>query len=189
MRSLFFAAVLVVLAPAAQAAETKWLYVLAINGGGDKLDNFASHLAHLRQLTQLLAASGSRATTSPCWPATAAIPRPIWPRASPSPKTPGFCKARAWIRCCAILRLRRIRSARHRPAARHRGQPVAHDWRAARALAPGRHLLVYVTDHGTQSRAIPSTIASPCGGRTNRSPCASWAPCLRACRPRCAWCR
>src|SRR5664279_703502 len=58
MRSLFFVAVLSSLAPAAQAAESSGLYVLAINGGGDKLDNFASHLAHLRQFTQLLAASG-----------------------------------------------------------------------------------------------------------------------------------
>ena len=32
--------------------------MLAINGGGDKLDNFASHLEHLRQLAALLATAG-----------------------------------------------------------------------------------------------------------------------------------
>jgi hypothetical protein len=52
--SLVLASLLAV-APAASGGE---LHVLAINGGGDRLDNFASHLAHLHQLVALLRTAG-----------------------------------------------------------------------------------------------------------------------------------
>src|SRR5512137_830347 len=55
MRAL---AVTLLLLASPRPATAGELYVLAINGGGDRLDNFASHLAHLGQLTQLLAAAG-----------------------------------------------------------------------------------------------------------------------------------
>jgi hypothetical protein len=41
-------------AAASEPVSPERLYVLAINGGGDREDNFASHLSHLRQLAGLL---------------------------------------------------------------------------------------------------------------------------------------
>ena len=42
------------LAKASEALSSERLYVLAINGGGDRQSNSASHLSHLRQLSALL---------------------------------------------------------------------------------------------------------------------------------------
>src|SRR5512143_2965822 len=56
MRTL--AVTLVLLASSLRPAAAGQLYVLAINGGGDRLDNFASHLSHLRQLVDVLTAGG-----------------------------------------------------------------------------------------------------------------------------------
>jgi len=48
--ALAFSMTLAMATPATAETTDGHLYVLAINGGGDKLDNFASHLGHLRQL-------------------------------------------------------------------------------------------------------------------------------------------
>jgi len=57
MRVLAIALGLSILPPAALAQKPGDLRVLAINGGGDRMENFASHLAHLRQLVDVLTAA------------------------------------------------------------------------------------------------------------------------------------
>ena len=57
LRFFFFASLLLATAPlrAAEPVAPEHLHVLMINGGGDRANNFASHLSHLRQFADLLA--------------------------------------------------------------------------------------------------------------------------------------
>ena len=56
MRLIVMASLLLTFAPvrAAEPVAPERLYVLMINGGGGRENNFASHLSHLRQLADLL---------------------------------------------------------------------------------------------------------------------------------------
>src|SRR5450759_5476843 len=58
MRAPTIALALILAAAPARGQAAGGRRVLASNGGGDRLENFASHLAHLRQLVELLAAAG-----------------------------------------------------------------------------------------------------------------------------------
>src|SRR5512134_3724418 len=58
MQLLPTALALLLSAAPSEARSPGQLHVLAINGGGDRQDNFASHLAHLRQLIEVLGAAG-----------------------------------------------------------------------------------------------------------------------------------
>jgi len=144
------------LAPAAQAAEVAGLYVLAINGGGDKLDNFASHLAHLRQLTQLLAASGIPRDHITVLASDGNDPTPDLATRESEPEN-------AWLlqgtRVDPLVRDLTTYEDSALPGIDLRPATVASLSRTLGELRgrlrPGDTLLVYVTDHGTQSRRDP----------------------------------
>ena len=156
MRALFFVAALLKLASAAQAAEPSGLYVLAINGGGDKLDNFASHLAHLRQLMQLLAASGVPRDHITVLASDGSDPAPDLATRETEPEN-------AWLlqgtRVDPLLRDLTSYEDSALPGIVLRPATVASLSRTLGELRgrlrPGDTLLVYVTDHGTQSRRDP----------------------------------
>jgi hypothetical protein len=132
------------------------LYVLAINGGGDKLDNFASHLGHLRQLVELLSAAG--------------IPRDHITVLSSDGQDPAPDLATrdadlqgSWLlqgtRLDPILRDLTVyensvlSGITLRPATGANLQKAVSELGAR--LHAGDTLLVYVTDHGTQDRRDP----------------------------------
>jgi len=156
MRALFLMAALLKLASAAQAAEPSGLYVLAINGGGDKLDNFASHLAHLRQLVQLLAASGIPRDHITVLASDGSDPAPDLATRETEPEN-------AWLlqgtRVDPLLRDLTSYEDSRLPGVDLRPATVASLSRTLvelrGRLRPGDTLLVYVTDHGTQSRRDP----------------------------------
>ena len=156
MRALFLAAVPLMFAPAARAAEPSGLYVLAINGGGDKLDNFASHLAHLRQLTDLLAASGIPRDHITVLASDGSNPAPDVATREPEPEN-------AWLlqgtRVDPLLRDLTSYENSALPGIDLRPATVAslaHTLGELRGrLHSGDTLLVYVTDHGTQSQRDP----------------------------------
>ncbi|HEX7506944.1 MAG TPA: PDZ domain-containing protein [Polyangia bacterium] len=156
MRTQFLAAALLTLAPVAQAAESSGLYVLAINGGGDKLDNFASHLAHLRQLTQLLAASGIPRDHITVLASDGSDPAPDLATRESEPEN-------AWLlqgtRVDPLLRDLTTYEDSVLPGIDLRPATVASLRRTIGELRgrlqAGDTLLVYVTDHGTQSRRDP----------------------------------
>jgi len=156
MRALYLAAVLLFPAPAAQAAEPSGLYVLAINGGGDKLDNFASHLAHLRQLTELLAASGIPRDHITVLASDGSNPAPDLATREAEPEN-------AWLlqgtRVDSLLRDLTSYEDSTLPGIVLRPATVASLSRTVGELRGRLHagdtLLVYVTDHGTQSQRDP----------------------------------
>jgi hypothetical protein len=156
MRALFLAAVPLMFAPAARAAEPSGLYVLAINGGGDKLDNFASHLAHLRQLTELLAASGIPRDHITVLASDGSNPAPDLATREPEPEN-------AWLlqgtRVDPLLRDLTSYENSALPGIDLRPATVASLSRTLGELRGRLHsgdtLLVYVTDHGTQSQRDP----------------------------------
>jgi hypothetical protein len=144
------------LVPVAQAAETRGLYVLAINGGGDKLDNFASHLEHLRQLTELLAASGIPRDHITVLASDGSNPAPDLATREPEPES-------AWLlqgtRVDSLLRDLTTYEDSTLPGIDLRPATVASLSRTLGELrgrlGAGDTLLVYVTDHGTQSQRDP----------------------------------
>jgi hypothetical protein len=150
------AAALLMFAPAAHAAEPSELYVLAINGGGDKLDNFASHLAHLRQLTELLAASGIPRDHITVLASDGNNPAPDLATREPEPEN-------AWLlqgtRVDSFLRDLTTYEDSALPGIVLRPATVASLSRTVGELRGRLHagdtLLVYVTDHGTQSQRDP----------------------------------
>jgi hypothetical protein len=154
--SLALAAALFMHTPTGQAAETNELYVLAINGGGDKLDNFASHLAHLRQLTQLLAASGIPRDHITVLASDGSNPAPDLATRDPEPEN-------AWLlqgtRVDPLLRELTTYEDSSLSGVDLRPATVASLSRTLGELRdrlrPGDTLLVYVTDHGTQSLRDP----------------------------------
>jgi hypothetical protein len=157
MRALSLIAVLMLVAPTVQAETPNGLYVLAINGGGDKLDNFSSHLAHLRQLTQLLAASGIPRDHITVLASDGNDPAPDLATREPEPEN-------AWLlqgtRLDPLLRdLTNFENSalpdiNLRPATLTSLSHTINELRAR--LHAGDTLLVYVTDHGTQSLRDPT---------------------------------
>jgi len=132
------------------------LYVLAINGGGDKVDNFASHLGHLRQLVELLSAAGIPRDHITVLSGDGADP-------APDLATREVDQENAWLlqgtRLDPILRdlttyeNSALPGIELRPATLARVQRAVDELRTR--LHPGDTLLVYVTDHGTQDRRDP----------------------------------
>jgi hypothetical protein len=147
---------LAAIALATPAAAQDGLYVLAINGGGDKLDNFASHLGHLRQLVDLLSAAGIPHDHITVLSSDGQDPAPDLAIRESDPDN-------AWLlqgtRLDIILRdLTSYQSSvlpgvDLRPATRRSLDHAVAGLRTR--LRPGDTLLVYVTDHGTEDRRDP----------------------------------
>jgi len=142
--------------PAVHAEDGRGLYVVAINGGGDKQDNFASHLGHLQQLMRLLATSGIPRDHITVLASDGSAPTPDLATREPEAEN-------AWL----------LQGTRLDPVLRdlttfENSQLPGVDLRPARLasltktitelrgrLQAGDTLLVYVTDHGSQSRRDP----------------------------------
>ena len=153
LRFLFFVAVLSALGPAAQAAEPSGIYVLAINGGGDKLDNFASHLAHLRQFTQLLAASGIPRDHITVLASDGSNPAPDLATREPEPESAWLLQGThvdSLLRDLTTYEDSTLTGFELRPATVASLSRTIGELRGR--LHAGDTLLVYVTDHGTQSQ-------------------------------------
>jgi hypothetical protein len=153
---LTLATTLLAQASSAAAAPRGGIYVLAINGGGDRLDNFASHLAHLRQLTDLLSATGIPRDHIIVLASDGVDPTPDLATRDADPDD-------AWLlqgtRLGSLLRDLTTYENTMLPGLDLRPASVKSLTRAMAELAAKLHdgdtLLLYVTDHGTQSRGDP----------------------------------
>jgi hypothetical protein len=147
---------LAALALASPALAGDGLYVLAINGGGDKADNFASHLGHLRQLVQLLSAAGIARDHITVLSSDGNDPAPDLATREPD-------ATNAWLLQGTRLDpvLRELTSFENsvlpgielRPATRASLEKTMGELRTR--LRGGDTLLVYVTDHGSEDRRDP----------------------------------
>lgn len=149
-------ALLLLAAPSVPAARGE-LYVLAINGGGDRLDNFASHLAHLHQLVALLGAAGVPKDHITVLASDGSNPAPDLATREPDPE-------HAWLlqgtHVDPLLRDLTTFASSSLPGVDLRPATSAGLARAIAELGgrlrAGDTLLLYVTDHGTQSRRDPT---------------------------------
>jgi hypothetical protein len=156
MRVLFLIATLLSLAAPVRAATPGDLYVLAINGGGDKLDNFASHLEHLRQLVALLATAGVPRDHLVVLASDGNNPAPDLATREPEPENAWLLQGTLidpLLRDAAIYENSVLPGIELRPATLASLSRALAELRAR--LRPGDTLLVYVTDHGSQSRRDP----------------------------------
>lgn len=132
------------------------LFVLAVNGGGDKLDNFASHLGHLKQLVELLQATGIPRDHITVLSSDGQDPTPDLATRDADPEN-------AWLlqgtRLDPILRgltsyeNSALAGVDLRPATLASLDKAVTELRAR--MRADDTLLVYVTDHGSQGRHDP----------------------------------
>ncbi len=156
MRTLLVAVLLLMLAPSARAVEPGELYVLAINGGGDKLDNFASHLAHLRQLLHLLATCGIARDHITVLASDGNNPAPDLATREPDPENAWLVQGTrldSLLRDLTTFENSLLPGFDMRPATASSLSRTLGELRER--LRPGDTLLVYVTDHGTQGSHDP----------------------------------
>jgi len=157
MRPLALALGLSLVASPAAAQDRGDLRVLAINGGGERMENYASHLAHLRQLVDLLTAAKIPADHITVLSSDGNAPAPDLATREPEP-------ANAWLlqgtHVDPLLRDLTTYESSTLPGVDLRPATVTSLARAVNELRtllrPGDTLLVYVTDHGTQSRRDPT---------------------------------
>lgn len=159
MRRFLSATCLLLLAmPVVAAAQDKAgdLFVLAVNGGGDKQDNFASHLGHLRQLVELLHATGVPRDHITVLSSDGQDPSPDLATREADPEN-------AWLlqgtRLDPLLRDLTSYENSALPGVDLRPATIASLTQAVAELRArmraGDTLLVYVTDHGSQDRRDP----------------------------------
>jgi hypothetical protein len=156
--SLLVVALLGLAAPAAAGdlLPPERLYVLMINGGGGRQDNFASHLSHLRQLAGLLERAHVARDHVTILASDGDNPAPDL--AVAEPETEG-----AWLLEGTAVGdlLRHITAFENSTLAGYRPHPATRaelrrTFSALRTqLRPGDTLLVFVTDHGTANPRDP----------------------------------
>jgi hypothetical protein len=133
------------------------LHVLAINGGGDRLDNFASHLAHLRQLVDLLAAAGVAKSHITVLASDGNDPVPDLATREPDPEHVWLLQGThvdPLLRDLTTYESSALPGVDLRPATLASLSRTIGELRGR--LHPGDTLLIYVTDHGTQSHRDPT---------------------------------
>jgi thiol-disulfide isomerase/thioredoxin len=140
------------LAAASPAPPPPATHVLMINGGGNRLENYSSHLAHLRQLHGLLTRAGIPAERISVFNADGGDPAPDMCVAVPEPSDGVFLGGtqigQALGRSSLAFESSALPGVKAQPSTR----PNIERWfGAARGrLRPGDTLLLYVTDHGTE---------------------------------------
>ena len=157
MRTLAAALSLLVLAGPAGGESHGELHVLAINGGGDKLDNFASHLAHLHQLVDLLAAAGIPKQHITVLAGDGDDPAPDLATREADPENAWMLQGThvdPSLRDLTTYESSALPGIVLRPATVASLTRVIAELRGR--LQAGDTLLVYVTDHGTQSHHDPT---------------------------------
>jgi hypothetical protein len=140
----------------AAAARSGELYVLAISGGGDKLDNFASHLAHLRQLTDLLATAGIPRDHITVLASDGADPAPDLATRDPEPEFSALLqgtRVESLLRDFTTYESSTLAGIALRPATVSSLKDALAELRAR--VRPEDTVLLFVTDHGTQGRRDP----------------------------------
>lgn len=156
MRAPLLAALCLMQAAPAQAGEAGGLYVLAINGGGDKLDNFASHLAHLRQLADLLATAGIPRDHITVLASDGSNPAPDVASRESDPEFAGLLRGTRLETLADDLTTYEnstLAGLALRPATVSSLRAAISELRTR--VRPGDTVLVYVTDHGTRGRRDP----------------------------------
>lgn len=132
------------------------LYVLAINGGGDRMDNFASHLSHLQQLTRLLAATGVPRDHVVVLASDGQDPASDLATRAPEPEHAWLLQGTPvdpWLRDLLSFENSSLPGIALRPATRKSLTRTIAELRSR--LHKGDTLLIYVTDHGSESRRDP----------------------------------
>ncbi|MBN2573679.1 MAG: PDZ domain-containing protein [Deltaproteobacteria bacterium] len=144
------------LAAPAGAEAAGDLHVLAVNGGGDRLDNFASHLEHLRQLVDVLAAAGVRKDHITVLASDGGAPAPDLAAREAEPENSWLLQGtrlEPLLRDLTKFENSALPGVDFRPATQAGlSRAIA---KLRRRLRPGDTLLLYVTDHGTESRRDP----------------------------------
>ncbi|MGB8296261.1 MAG: PDZ domain-containing protein [Polyangia bacterium] len=158
MRSLFFVS-LVLAATSSRAAEPmppQRLHVLMINGGGDRENNFASHLSHLRQLADLLERAKVPREHIFVLASDGSNPAPDLAVREPEPEGTWLLEGTAvgeLLHHTTSFENSTLAGYDLRPATRAELRRTFGELK--KRLQPGDTLLVFVTDHGTANPRDP----------------------------------
>ena len=142
--------------PAVRAEDGRGLYVVAINGGGDKQDNFASHLGHLQQLMHVLGASGIPRDHITVLASDGSAAAPDLATREPEAENAWLLQGTQLdpiLRDLTTFENSQLPGVDLRPATVASLTKTIGELRGR--LRPGDTLLMYVTDHGSQSRRDP----------------------------------
>jgi hypothetical protein len=132
------------------------LYVLAINGGGDRQDNFASHLSHLRQLSGLLERAKVPHDHITILASDGNNPAPDLAVAEPEPEGTWLLEGTELgrlLRHATDFENSALDGFELRPATRSELRLALASLRAR--LKGGDTLFIFVTDHGTVNMRDP----------------------------------
>jgi hypothetical protein len=143
-------------APAATAAPAGRLYVLMINGGGSRDDNYASHVAHLRELTARLLKGGVPNDRITILSSDGSNPAADFARRQPALENMNLLDGTALQKLLAEpldFENSTVDGIKLLPATR---ATLSRWLRATRTwMKPADTLLVYVTDHGLDDPTDP----------------------------------
>jgi hypothetical protein len=158
LRFLFFASLLLAAAPlrAAEPVAPEHLHVLMINGGGDRANNFASHLSHLRQFADLLARAQVPRVHVTVLASDGSNSAPDLAVRGPEPEGSWLLEGTAvgdLLRHTTGFENSTLAGYSLRPATRAELRRTFAELRAR--LRPGDTLLIFVTDHGTSNPRDP----------------------------------
>jgi hypothetical protein len=132
------------------------LHVLMINGGGDREDNFASHLSHLRQLADLLDRARVPHDRVTILASDGSNPAPDLAVRGPEPEGTWLLEGTAvgeLLRHSTSFENSTLAGYSLRPATRAELRRAFGELKTR--LQPGDTLLVFVTDHGTSNLRDP----------------------------------
>ena len=132
------------------------LHVLMINGGGDREDNFASHLSHLRQLAGLLERARVPHDRVTILASDGSNPAPDLAVRGPEPEGTWLLEGTAvgeLLRHSTSFENSTLTGYSLRPATRAELRRAFAELKTR--LRPGDTLLVFVTDHGTSNPHDP----------------------------------
>ncbi len=153
---LLAALVLTSPAIATEPVSPERLFVLAINGGGDRENNFASHLSHLRQLVGLLERAKVPREHITMLASDGRNPAPDLAVAEPEPEGTWLLEG-TWLgrllRDTTEFENSTLAGYDLRPATRSELRLALASLRSR--LKPGDTLLIFVTDHGTVNMRDP----------------------------------
>ena len=141
---------------AAEPMAPDRLHVLMINGGGDREDNFASHLSHLRQLAALLDRARVPRDHVFILASDGSNPAPDLAVRAPEPEGTWLLEGTTvgdLLRGTTSFENSTLAGYSLRPATRAELRRTFAELRTR--LRPGDTLLIFVTDHGTSNPRDP----------------------------------
>ena len=158
VRLLLLAPLLLAAAPlrAAEPVAPDRLHVLMINGGGDREDNFASHLSHLRQLADLLERARVPHDRVTILASDGSNPAPDLAVRGPELEGTWLLEGTPvgdLLRNSTDFENSTLAGYSLRPATRAELRRVFAELKTR--LRPGDTLLIFVTDHGTSNPRDP----------------------------------